>query len=93
LAAVAVAATAEYCLGHGFSAVGWHCNAQNTGSWKTAEKVGFERGREYAYYYYMYDPVDHLAELGWYHYRRGEYAKTVQYYEQAFARRTKYTFQ
>jgi tetratricopeptide (TPR) repeat protein len=35
----------------------------------------------------MYDPVDHLAELGWYCYRRGEYAKTVQYYEQVFALR------
>ncbi len=89
LAAIAVAATVEYCLSHGFSAVGWHCNAQNTGSWKTAEKVGFERNREYAYYYYMYDPIDHLAELGWYHYRRREYAKTVYYYEQVFARRDK----
>jgi len=87
LATVAVAATVEHCLGHGFSAVGWHCNANNVGSWKTAEKVGFERSREYAYYYYMYDPIDHLAELGWYYYRRGEYAKTVQYYEQVFALR------
>jgi tetratricopeptide (TPR) repeat protein len=67
--------------------LGWHCNAENLGSWKTAEKVGFERNREYAYYYYMYDPVDHLAELGWYHYRHEEYAKTVQYYEQVFALR------
>jgi len=89
LAAIAVAATVEYCLSHGFNAVGWHCNTQNTGSWKTAEKVGFERDREYAYYYYMYDPVDHLAESGWYHYRRGEYVRTVQYYEQAFERRAK----
>lgn len=87
LAAVAVAATVEHCLNHGFSAVGWHCNADNVGSWKTAEKVGFERDREYAYYYYIYDPIDHLAELGWYYYRRGEYAKTVQYYEQVFALR------
>lgn len=87
LAAAAVAATVEYCLSHGFSAVGWHCNADNVGSWKTAEKVGFERNREYAYYYYIYDPKDHLAELGWYYYRRGEYAKTVQYYEQVFALR------
>jgi GNAT superfamily N-acetyltransferase len=87
LAAIAVAATVEHCLSHGFSMVGWHCNAQNVGSWKTAEKVGFERNREYIYYYYMYDPIDHLAELGWYYYRRGEYARTVQYYEQAFARR------
>jgi len=35
LAAISVAATAEYCLSHGFSAVGWHCNALNIGSWKT----------------------------------------------------------
>jgi RimJ/RimL family protein N-acetyltransferase len=87
LAAVAVAATVEHCLKHGFSAIGWHCSPDNVGSWKTAEKVGFERNREYTYYYYMYDPVDHLAELGWYYYRRGEYAKTVGYYEQVFARR------
>ncbi len=85
LAAVAVAATAEHCLSHGFSGVGWHCNADNVGSCKTAEKVGFERRREYTYYYYVYDPIDHLAELGWYYYRRGEYATTVDYYEQVFA--------
>ncbi|MGD8998634.1 MAG: GNAT family N-acetyltransferase, partial [Anaerolineae bacterium] len=87
LAAVAVAASAEHCLSHGFTAVGWHCNADNVGSWRTAEKVGFERNRDYAYYYYMCDPIDHLAERGWYYYRRGAYAKTVHYYEQVFAQR------
>jgi GNAT superfamily N-acetyltransferase len=87
LASIAAAATVETCLNHGFSAVGWHCNAENVGSWKTAEKVGFERHRAYAYYYYMYDPIDHLAELGWYYYRQGEYGKTVQYYDQVFALR------
>ena len=87
LAAIAVAATVEHCLSHGFSAVGWHCNTDNVGSWKTAEKVGFERNREYAYYYYMYDPVDHLAELGRYYFKRGEYARTAQYYERVFSRR------
>ena len=49
--------------------------------------MGFERNREYAYYYYMCDPIDHLAERGWYYYLRGEYARTVQYYEQVFALR------
>ena len=87
LATAAVAATVEYCLSHGFSAVGWHCNADNVGSWKTAEKVGFERAREYAYYFYIFDPVDHLAELGWYHFRRREYDRTTQYYERVFASR------
>lgn len=87
LASIAVAATVEYCLSHGISAVGWHCNAENVGSWKTAEKVGFERNREYSYYYYMYNRIDHLAELGWYYFKLGEYAKTVDYYEQIFALR------
>jgi RimJ/RimL family protein N-acetyltransferase len=87
LAAVAVAATVEQSLRQGFRAVGWHCNADNVASWKTAERVGFVRDREYVYYYYIYDPIDHLAELGWYHYRQGNYARTVHYYEQVFAQR------
>lgn len=87
LATIAVAATVEHCLQRGFSAVGWHCNAINIASWKTAEKVGFERDCQYAYYYYVYDPIEHLAERGWYYYLRGEYARTIQYYEQVFALR------
>jgi len=87
LASIAAAATVEECFKQGFSAVGWHCNAENIGSWKTAEKVGFERQRAYAYYYYMVDPIDHLAELGWYNYRQEAYGKTVHYYEQVFALR------
>lgn len=84
LASIAVAATVEECIDQGFRAVGWHCNADNTGSWKTAEKVGFQRNKEYAYYYYIYDPIDHLAELGWFYYRRGEFDRTVDYYQQVF---------
>jgi GNAT superfamily N-acetyltransferase len=87
LGSIAVAATVEACLENGYSAVGWHCNADNIPSWKMAEKVGFQFNREYAYYFYIYDPVDHLAELGWYYYKRGEYARTVDYYKQVFTRR------
>jgi tetratricopeptide (TPR) repeat protein len=87
LAAVATAATVEGCLDHGFAAVGWHCEQDNVGSWKTAEKVGFERTREYSYYYYIFDQADHLAQLGWSCFKRGEYEKTTQYYEQVFALR------
>jgi RimJ/RimL family protein N-acetyltransferase len=87
LASTAVGATVEHGLSHGFRAVGWHCNADNVASWKTAERVGFVRNRRYVYYYYIYDPIDHLAELGWYHYRRGEYAHTVHYYDRVFAQR------
>lgn len=87
LATIAAAATVEHCLTHGFQAVGWHCNAENTGSWKTAEKVGFRRNREYTYYFYIYDLVDHWAELGWFHFQHEDYLKTTQYYEQVFAAR------
>ncbi len=85
LAAVSVAATAEYCLNHGFSAVGWHCNAANTGSWKTAEKVGFNRHRTYQEYFYVYDVGQHLGELAWHHFQREEYEKSVHYFGQLFA--------
>jgi tetratricopeptide (TPR) repeat protein len=87
LGAAAVAATVEACFRQGFKGVGWHCNADNIGSWKIAEKVGFERQSSYAYYYYIYDQVNHLAELGWYYYKKGEYGKTIAYYEQVFAQR------
>ncbi len=87
LAAVATAATVELCLEQGYSAVGWHCSVDNVGSWKTAEKAGFQRERTYTDFYYIYDPVDHLAELGWYYYRRGDYARTVDYYGRVFEQR------
>jgi len=70
LAAAVVAATAEHCLSHGFRQVGWHCNAENVASWKTAERAGFYRNREYVYYWYAYDRVDHWLELGRYLLRR-----------------------
>jgi len=87
LAAAVVAAAVEECFNQGFNAIGWHCNADNIGSRKTAEKVGFKQNRKYRYYYFMYDPIDHLAELGWYYYKLGDYKKTVHYYDQVFTLR------
>ncbi|MBN1454266.1 MAG: GNAT family N-acetyltransferase [Anaerolineales bacterium] len=88
LATIVTAATVEYCFQKGYRRVGWHCNTINVGSWKTAEKVGFKRQGEYTYYYYMRDPLDHLAELGWHYYQLGDHEKTRQYYERLFAART-----
>jgi len=87
LAAVAAAATVEYALSHGFSAAEWHCDYDNIGSWKTAEKVGFERQREYTYYYYIFDPIDQLAQLGERAFLSREYDKSAQHYDRAFALR------
>ncbi|MBN1148028.1 MAG: GNAT family N-acetyltransferase [Anaerolineales bacterium] len=47
LAALTVAAMVEYCLSRGYIQIGWHCLENNIGSWKTAEKVGFELERAY----------------------------------------------
>jgi tetratricopeptide (TPR) repeat protein len=35
----------------------------------------------------MFDPIDHLAERGWYFFQRGDHEKTRQYYERVFAAR------
>lgn len=51
LAAIAAAAAVEHALFNGFAQVGWHCDAENTGSWKTAEKVGFHKERDYRQYF------------------------------------------
>jgi RimJ/RimL family protein N-acetyltransferase len=47
LASITAAAAVEYALSHDFSRVGWHCSEDNLGSIGTAEKVGFERERDY----------------------------------------------
>ena len=38
---------AAHALDNGFSAAGWHCDHDNVGSWRTAEKAGFRRERSY----------------------------------------------
>jgi RimJ/RimL family protein N-acetyltransferase len=87
LATAVVTSMVEHCLRNGFSVVGWHCEQSNIGSWKTAEKVGFKRAGEYAAYYYIFDEVGHLAQLGWSCFQRGEYRQTIDYYERVFALR------
>lgn len=55
LATVTAAAAVEYALSRGFSLVGWHCPDDNLGSIRTAERVGFERARDYSAYYAFLD--------------------------------------
>jgi RimJ/RimL family protein N-acetyltransferase len=53
LAAITAAATAGFALSHGFATVGWQCNLDNLGSIGTAEKVGFEKERDYTMRYVL----------------------------------------
>jgi RimJ/RimL family protein N-acetyltransferase len=50
-ATAVVQAMLIHAFDNGFSEVGWHCSWDNKGSYKTAEKCGFRREREYLAYY------------------------------------------
>jgi RimJ/RimL family protein N-acetyltransferase len=87
LATAVAAATVEHMWEKGYRQVGWHCTDYNIGSWKTAEKVGFERSGRYTYYYYILDPIDHLVELGRHYSRLGEAERSLAFYQRAFEQR------
>jgi RimJ/RimL family protein N-acetyltransferase len=59
LATVTAAATVEYALAHGFTAIWWICSAHNPGSIRTAEKVGFEKQFESKGYDFLLDEAEH----------------------------------
>lgn len=50
-ATVVVRAMLDHAFNNGFKEVGWHCSWNNVGSYRTAEKCGFKREREYLSYY------------------------------------------
>jgi hypothetical protein len=50
LGTLAVAATVEYCLERHLPNIGWHCWANNRGSQRLAENVGFGLAGTYAQY-------------------------------------------
>ena len=50
LGTLAVAATVEYCLKRHLPTIGWHCLANNRGSQRVAEKVGFGLAGTYVQY-------------------------------------------
>lgn len=64
-ATLCVAATVEYGQGRGYH-IGWHCNQDNVGSWRTAEKVGFVRKKSYLAANGLYKEEEHLLLNAWY---------------------------
>lgn len=45
------AASVHFALTHGIKEVGWHCNDTNEGSWRIAERVGFQLVKRYTLHY------------------------------------------
>ena len=54
LATLTAAATVDFCLQSGIQQVGWHTSEDNIGSIRVAEKVGFERVRNYTWYLFKF---------------------------------------
>ncbi len=64
-ATLVTSAAAEYCLEKEIE-LGWHCSEHNVASWKTAEKVGFEKERDYISALGCFDENHNLLENSWY---------------------------
>jgi len=62
LAACTAAAAVEHALQSGFVSVGWHCDEENEGSWRTAERAGFVHDRDYTFRFCFFDEAQHRAE-------------------------------
>jgi RimJ/RimL family protein N-acetyltransferase len=86
IAAATVAAAVEYALNErDYHDVGWHCAEDNTGSWKTAERVGFTLIGRYHDHYCLINQADHLAHTGWRYFIDGRYADTLACYQKLFS--------
>jgi hypothetical protein len=77
LAALTVAATVNHCLDNGLGLIGWHCLANNTGSRRTAEKVGFALEREYLSFSSEY-PAENAGDMS-----RDQWLEWADYYAAA----------
>ena len=73
-------ATAEYCISK-YSSSGWHCGQRNIGSWKTAEKIGFERILEYKKASYVFNRVDLWVIKAYWAKQKDDYKEASEWYE------------
>ena len=78
LAAATSGATLEYGFAHGLSEISWTCAEGNTGSIRTAEKLGFERQSDYTLYYLAFAKVQHLSMAGYTHLEAGRYQLAIK---------------
>lgn len=97
LATITAAAAVEHGLSHGVSTVNWTCSEDNIGSIRTAEKLGFERQRDYTLYYFHFDRAEHrgameytasdFAQKGEAAIKAGQYGEAASHYDQVLALR------
>ncbi len=64
-----------------YKSVGWHCTTTNIGSYKTAEKIGYERVREYKKFGAYFNQVDNWVVNGFLKFQSKEYKEAIKWYE------------
>jgi RimJ/RimL family protein N-acetyltransferase len=84
VATVTAAALVEHGIGQGMEEIGWHCWASNVASAATAQKVGFEKVKDYPALFAWFDPVANLAVNGNMAFQDGRYGAAINWYERAF---------
>jgi len=87
LATVVTAAAVEHGLSHELSKVNWTCIESNIASIRTAEKLGFNRKRDYRMYYMIFDEVEHLGNLVYSYLQKRQYREAVDIFEKSLALR------
>ena len=88
LATLTAAAAIEHGLAHqDLSAIHWTCGERNTGSIRTAEKLGCRREHDYVMYVLALDEGENLAYRAYDLLEAGEYQRAVELYAQCFAQR------
>jgi RimJ/RimL family protein N-acetyltransferase len=88
LATLAAAAAIEYGLARrGLSAIHWTCGARNTGSIRTAERLGCRRERDYVMYVLALDEGQNLAYRAYDLLEAGDYRRAAELYADCFALR------
>lgn len=77
LAYLTSAATIEYALAHGLEVVHWNCESFNTGSIRTAEKLGLQFSHTHAMYILILNRLRHELNRAWSHFDAGRYEQAA----------------
>ena len=81
-ATIVGSATAEYALSK-YKSVGWNCSVSNIGSYKTAEKIGYQRFKKYVKAGCFFNKIDNWIIHGFTQAENKNYKKAIEWYEKA----------
>ena len=84
LGSTVAGAALEHALEMGIE-VHWTCAADNLGSQKTAQKLGFTHDKDYTMHLFARDLTEHRSQLAYSYLARGDYREAIKVYEELFS--------